>query len=265
MEKYLFTDGISGVKEVSSATELEELIRSASHPELIRIWVYPAASWISRAEYYSRKKTDKPLTRPDVLPSTPSRRPWRKAVLPILILLALVVGYNFTRIKWTRVAALQLEAVRPDNAPYLDTDSVINFIETVRGQKLDKITRTNLRIRNDWPSQILLHLAAARDSSTTGIRFQDIHITVDNATGYLLDQAIVRLTLYRDHQKVASDTFHFDRVGYTTPLTRVSDTIYKGDSIAVAFQAIRARSFNFCYAIDKQSNYGNMADRWFCK
>lgn len=265
MEKYLFTDGISGVKEVASGRELEELIRSAPRPELIRIWVYPASSWLSYAEFRRQRKSDKPVSIPTPVAKPRSGIPWRKALVPILLLLALLVVYNFTRVQWTRVAALQMDAARPANAPYLDTDSIINFIESVRGQKLDKMTRNNLRLRNDWPSQFLLKLDASRDSSTAGIRFHNIRITVDNATEYLVDEAIVRLSVYRDHQKILSDTFHFNQVGYAAPVVRTVDTLYKGDSVAVAFQSIRARSFNFFYTIDKQSNYGNLADRWFYK
>ena len=61
----------------------------------------------------------------------------------------------------------------------------------------------------------------------------------------------------------ATDTVQFSNIGYVLPMKRTMSGSYRGDSISVSFLSIKAKSFNFCYSADKQSNYGNMNDRWF--
>jgi hypothetical protein len=90
-------------------------------------------------------------------------------------------------------------------------------------------------------------------------------LTIDNSTGYQVDQADVKLTVWKNEEPSYTDTISFSNFGYSRPVRRVVDGIQEGDSISVAFSSIRSRVFNFCYSEDKKSNYGNYNDRWFCK
>ena len=51
MDKYLFTDGTSGVREVQSQEELKTLIASATQPGKIRIWIFNTNEWINYAGF----------------------------------------------------------------------------------------------------------------------------------------------------------------------------------------------------------------------
>jgi hypothetical protein len=271
MEKYLFTDGTGEIREVQSEEELNTLVKSASHPERIRIWLFSSNEWISYAAFSKRSTTtfrEKSFVAEEaVTAELPVRkRGWlKKTLLFTLAGTTVFLVYNFTRIKWERIEPLNSPAARPANVPIINTDSVIDLVETVRGQKLDKITRTNLRIRNTWPERILLQLDAERESKGNTTRYSNINVTLDNATGYLIDEAIVKLTVWRKNEAPRSDTLHFNSIGYASPAKQEIKETFKGDSIAVSFYSIKAKSFNFCYSADKQSNYGNMGDRWFCK
>jgi len=144
-------------------------------------------------------------------------------------------------------------------------DSLIEAIESLRGQKLDKITRTNLRIRNEWPDRLQLQLNADRDTSREGSRYYNIDLSIDNSTGYNIDNAIVKLAAWKKCELSSSDTIRFANIGYAAPAIRKIEGMYKGDSISVSFTSIRSKVFNFCYSSDKKSNYGNYNDRWFCR
>jgi hypothetical protein len=271
MERYLFTDGTGEIREVQSEEELNTLVRSATRPDRIRIWLFSSNEWVSYAAFSqsSSVATKKivPVTTENVTVAPPARKPgWlKKTLLFTLAGTTVFLVYNFTRIKWSAVAPLNTLAARPANVPSINTDSLIEFIETERGQKLDKTTRTNLRIRNDWPESILLQLNAERETNGNATRYTHIHITLDNATGYFVDEAIVKLTIWKKNKAPRSDTFHISNIGYAEPAKQEVKNLYSGDSLAVSFYSIKARSFNFCYSADKQSNYGNMGDRWFCK
>jgi hypothetical protein len=271
MEKYLFTDGTGEIREVQSEEELNALIKSATHPDRIRIWLFSSNEWISyaafsKSSYPAGKKIVTAIIEPDTTEPPVRKRGWLKKTLLFTLAGATVfLVYNFTRIKWERIEPLNVFAARPANVPGINADSVIDLIEAVRGQKLDKTTRTNLRIRNTWPERILLQLDTERESKGNTTRYSNIQITLDNATGYLIDEAIVKLTVWKKDEATRSDTIRFSNIGYATPAKQDIKEGYRGDSIAVSFYSIKARSFNFCYSVDKQSNYGNMADRWFCK
>ena len=178
---------------------------------------------------------------------------------------AIFLVYNFTKIKWEKAPPLNIMAVRPSNVPLMDIDSLIQFLEDSRGQKLDKITKTNLRIRNTWPERITLQLTAGRDTSNMGSKYYGIELSIDNSTGYNIDNAIVKLSIWKDHELNNSDTFHFTNISYVMAAKRKVENSYRGDSLSVSFQSIKARVFNFCYSSDKKSNYGNNNDRWFCR
>lgn len=277
MEKYLFTDGSGEIKEVQSEEELQALIRASSNRNNIRIWRFNSNEWISYADFTKQpqplpvsqvKATNgKPVPVTEDIPvnQSPKKKGWlKKTVLFTLAGATVFLVYNFTRIRWVKLAPLHTSAARPANVPIIDTDSVLALIEFNRGQKVDRTTRTNLRIRNNWPERILLHVDAERDSSSLATKYYDIVVTLDNATGYLIDEAIVELTSWGNEGK-QTDTLRFTNTSYETPAKRTIDKEIRADSISISFSSIRARSFNFCYSIDKESNYGNLGDKWFCK
>ena len=277
MEKYLFTDGTNAVREVQSGEELQTLIQSSGDPGKIRIWVFSTSEWITYTEFSKRsvakviplKKTVNREEEKRVV--TPVSKPARKYAGLIKLLIVLVAGlsvflvYNFTRIKWTKATPLEITAQRPVNVPLLDIDSLIQFIEYTRGQKLDRVTSTNLRIRNTWPDRIQLQLKADRDTSQAGTKFYNINITIDNSTGYNIDNAVVEFKNWNNGQLSNADTIRFDYVGYAAPATRSVIGEWKGDSLSVSFLLLRSKAFNYCYTAGKESNYGNLNDRWFCK
>ena len=49
MEKYLFNDGMNGVREVQSREELQQLAENTDS-RLAKVWVYSSNEWISLAE-----------------------------------------------------------------------------------------------------------------------------------------------------------------------------------------------------------------------
>jgi hypothetical protein len=273
MEKYLFTDGSGELQEVQSEEELQALIRASANRHNIRIWRFNSNEWISYADFTKQPQpvpasNGKPVqvTEELLITQPPKKKGWlKKTLLFTLAGTTVFLVYNFTRIRWVKMAPLHTSAARPANVPSIDTDSVIALIESVRGQKVDRTTRTNLRIRNNWPERILLHLDADRDSSSLGMKFSNITLTLDNATGYLLDDAIVQLTSWSRNDGKHTDTIHFSNTSYETPAKRSVNKEICADSITLTFSSIRARSFNFCYSIDKESNYGNLGDKWFCK
>jgi hypothetical protein len=277
MEKYLFTDGTNAVREVQSGEDLQTLIQSSGDPGKIRIWVFSTSEWITCTEFSNRsvakviplKKTVNKEEGKRVVTSVPE--PTRKytGLMKLLIVfvagLAIFLVYNFTRIKWTTATPLEITAPRPVNVPLLDVDSLIQFIEYTRGQKLDRVTSTNLRIRNTWPDRIQLQLKSDRDTSQDGTKFYNINITIDNSTGYNIDNAVVEFRNWENGRLVKADTIQFDYVGYAAPASRNVIGEWRGDSLSVSFLSLRSKAFNFCYAAGKESNYGNLNDRWFCK
>jgi len=279
MEKYLFTNGTNAVREVQSGEELQPLIQSSGDPGKIRIWIFSTSEWMTYAEFSKRtvarvipiKKTVSPIQEVKKAAGSSVRKPSGNFTRMSKLLVALVVGvaiflvYNFTRVKWKIAAPLESMAPRPANVPLLDIDSLIQFIENTRGQKLDRVTSTNLRIRNSWPDRIQLQLKSERETSQAGSRFSGINITIDNSTGYNIDNALVELTTWMNGQPGKTDTLAFNNVSYATPATQNVVGEFRGDSLSVSFQSLRSKAFNFCYAAGKESNYGNLNDRWFCR
>jgi len=162
------------------------------------------------------------------------------------------------------VGNINLRSARLNN-PIVNFDSLVTQIEATRGQKLDKVTRTNLRIRNNWPDMIQLQLTAAWEKSGSKNKYYNAELVIDNSTGYNLDDIEVHLTEWKNQEAVNTDTLHFRNVGYASPARRKGDGIFQGDSLSVSFHSIKSKAFNFCYSADKKSNYGNLGDRWYCK
>ena len=276
MEKYLFTDGTNVIREVESEKELQTLIESSSNSDKIRIWMFNSSEWITLNAYYKlRRKPDSQERQILVVDETPvkfkKKSSTSKGIIKKLAFVAAAVViamfiYNFTKVKWSKASAVVVTPIRPSNSPLLNIDSLIQNLEWSRGQKLDKVTRTNLRIRNTWPDNILLKLEAERDTSSSGgSRFYDLKMKIDNATGYHIDEGVVEYEIWNGDDLSYSDTIEFNRIRYDSPFLRDLAGEFKGDSISVKFLAIKSKSFNFCYSAEKESNYGNLNDRWFCK
>jgi hypothetical protein len=271
MEKYLFTDGTNGVREVHSQEELKKLVEAAARPESIRIWVFNTHEWISYADFIKQSSFSKKQAAENTIVKTkqavvPARRWLSKTLLFTVTGAAIFLVYNFTKIAWNKAAPFNTSAGRPSNVPLMDADSLIQDIETTRGQKLDKVTRTNLRLRNTWPDRILLQLNANRDTSNNGgSRFHDIELIIDNTTGYNLDNAVVKLTAWKNNEISATDTFRFGSISYAMAAKRKINDLFRADSLSVSFTSLKAKAFNFCYSTDKKSNYGNNTDKWFCR
>lgn len=278
MEKFLFTDGTSEVKEVQSAEELQALVATATGKEAIRIWLYNTNEWISYASFinqfplYQKTALLEAKAPGPFIPSTAilvkSKNRYRgiKRILLYTFLAAgILLVFNFTNTKWSKTEGVTIKAERPANVPLMDIDSLIADIELNRGQKIDKGTRTNLRLRNTWPDKILLQATADRDVSNSGNKYYNIKISLDNATGYNLDKAVAKITVWKNQEVFSSDTFQFNAIPYGQKIERELSGNYRGDSITMAFESIGAKAFNFCYSADKENNSGNYNDRWFCR
>jgi len=278
MKKYLFTDGTNVIREVQSDEELQALIQSSAELDKIRIWIFNTNEWLTHAEFCKQKfgRAAAPLKNEagivdkkekTVVSQKPVSRPPRISRVLILLITAAAIFlvYNFTRIKWRKIPALEVIAPRPGNVPLMDVDSLIREIEFTRNQKLDKVTATNLRIRNTWPDRMQLKLKSDRQAANGDVKFYNVSLLIDNSTGYNIDQAIVELTNWKKNEVAGKDTIQFDFIGYAQPSSRVIPGEFRGDSLSVSFLSLRAKAFNFCYSAEKESNYGNMNDRWFCK
>jgi len=277
MKKYLFTDGTNVIREVQSDEELQSLIQSSGDPDKIRIWIFHTNEWITYAGFNKHR-----IAKAAPLKNTPDKeekkeeavslqrtaakpRGWSRMAIVLIAAAAIFLVYNFTRIKWTKISQLEITASRPDNVPLMDVDSLVQEIELVRDQKLDRVTATNLRIRNTWPDRMQLKLKSDREAANGDTKFYNVSLFIDNSTGYNIDQAIVELTNWENDEVIKVDTIHFDFIGYAAPATRDLPNEYRGDSLSVSFLSMRSKAFNFCYAAGKESNYGNLNDRWFCR
>ncbi len=274
MDKFLFTDGTNGVREAQSREELENWIAAATEPGKVKVWLFSSNEWISYAAYRklipaaARKEavilTDRPVTISNRGPV--KRSAWLKKFLYLTGAAAGVfLVFNFTRLKWERADPVSNAAARPANVPEMDVDSLITTIEDNRGQLLDRSTRTNLRLRNTWPERVLLQVTADRETSGNNSRFFNVDISIDNTTGFPLDKAVVKLVIWKNGKEQMSDTVHFSPIRYDQLAKRELDFRYRGDSVSVSFESIKAKAFNFCYSAATKNNSGNYNDRWFCR
>ncbi len=281
MNKYLFNDGTNIIKEVHSTEELKSLLRSVSDPSRTRIWEFDTNEWVSYTDFAKAKNFSvTPViapgkTVPPVIDQGETETPgWKskvkKFIIVIVIISAAMLVYNFTNLGWESAGTINIVSPRPANTPDLNVDSLIQIIETQRGQSLDKVTKTNFRIRNTWPEMISLKLNGDKFSNRSTNKFDNLEIAVDNSTGYNLDDAVVQLNTWK---KVSAgnyvlnnkDTFRLTNIGYISPVKLKIENSYKADSISVSFSSLRSKAFNFCYSAEKESNYGNNNDKWYCK
>ena len=273
MNKFLFTDGLNGVQETASADELETWIASSAQPARIRIWVYNSNEWIPLTAYrkqfppaIKKQKPQEALVVTRTAAPVAAKMHWsKKLVYTTLAASGIFLVFNFTKIKWQTAAALSTTAARPANMPAMDIDSLITEIEYSRGASLDRSTRTNLRLRNTWPDRILLQLTADKETSTAGSRFSNLVISIDNTTGFALDEAVVRLLTWKNNKASVADTFHFNRIRFDKLSARNLADHFRADSLSVDFQSIKAKAFNFSYDVSVKNNPGAYNDRWFNK
>ncbi len=271
MNRFLFTDGIQGVKEVQTASELRSMVEETGHPEKVRVWIFNSNEWISYAAFLQQyptppglqKTSARIITETETSKSNPHK--WLKKFLFLVLLTSgAFLIFNFTNVKWTKVEPLRSTAVRPANTPVLNIDSLISTIEFERQKTLDRNTRINLRLRNSWPERILLKLNATKETSSAGTRFSELNISIDNTTGYFIDQAIVNLKVWNNGKASDADTLLFNGIRYDQLALRQVKRIIKADSVSLSFGSIKAKAFNFCYSADVKNNSGNYNDRWFC-
>lgn len=276
MEKYLFRDGTNAMREVESKKELLALIQSSPDPGKVRIWMFNTSEWLTLADFSKRFPAMPPtngsapvVAEKKAEPQAPrlfhNKSLLKKIIIGIVAIIVIFLVYNFTRSTWTKASSLSIVAARPENTPAVNADSLIATIESLRGQKFDRITRTNLRIRNTWPDLITLKLNTDRDTSREGLRYYNLEVMIDNATGYRIDGATVEFNTWEKGSVAATRSLEFSNIGYAVPAKRKIEGIFRGDSISVSFSSLRSRAFNFCYSSDKKSNYGNYNDRWYCK
>lgn len=274
MKKFLFTDGTPGVMEVQNPEDLEELIDLAADPARVRIWLYSSNEWITLSAY--RKQFPAPAhksrTTADLPPLYSVPKATRKKGNGFRKLLYLTGGIagvllvvNFTKIKWEKAEPVTSTAARPLNMPQMDIDSLISEIEMERGQSLDRSTRNNLRLRNSWPDRILLQFVSEKETNGSASRFYNGTVSIDNSTGFNIDNAVVRFFVWKNKKISLTDTLQFSNIRYDKLAKRELKDRYRGDSISVAFESIRAKAFNFCYAASTKNDPGEYNDRWFCR
>lgn len=274
MDKFLFTDGTSGVRVVHSLDELRRLLHNLPSPDHARIWLYNTGEWIPYASFIARYQ-QRLIPETEALQPSASRdnreipvKKKKKITAPALML-AIAAGavlvFNFASAKWISSGKILVTAARPANVPFMDADSLVKVIEFQRGRPVDKNTRNNLRLRNNWPEQIRLQLEASRETRNGHHRFSDIVVQIDNATGYPLDMAIVTLQGWKNGKPVRRDTIRFGRIGYDKANTRNLANSWQCDSLSISFSEIRSSAFNFCYAALIPNPSGNHNDRWFCR
>ena len=284
MNKFLFTDGTNGVIEVQSLEELEILLDDAIQVDKTKIWLFSSNEWISYAAFRKQHPSlirkvkpvvfnntvsanlSKGIIRTDYTLPPKKKKHWLKKYFYIIGATAgIFLVFNFTKIKWEIAEPLNTSAARPANVPEMNIDSLIEEIEYTRVQPLDRNTKGNLRLRNTWPERILLQLLSARETNGSGSRFFNVSVTIDNTTGFNLDNAVVKLSVWKTQRVILTDTIHFSNIRYDKLSGRALSNRYKGDSISIGFESIKAKAFNFCYSAATKNNSGNYNDRWFCR
>ncbi len=268
MAKYLITDGTGKMTETDSREQIRLFEETSAETGKIRVWVFNTNEWISYQsfckKYPETQKQAKPeqVSRP--LRNEPGKKWLKKFLFAATITAVALLVFNFTNVKWEKAEPLKITAARPENVPVVDIDSLITVIEFARFKTLDRSTRTNFRLRNSWPERILLQLSADREKSNAGSRFRNIEISIDNTTGFNVDNAVVKFQVWKNGRVSRTDTLEYKQVRFDRmPVRQINDVI-RGDSLSVSFQSLRAKQFNFCYSAGTKNNSGNYNDRWFC-
>jgi hypothetical protein len=273
MDKYLFTDSTNEIKEACSKEELFAYINSSPDNSKVRIWIFNSNEWLTYPAFlkkYPDRKTTSPgklvSTAPNPVAPKNGKLHWiKKTFLLTGALAGALLIFNFTSAKWEKANPLRSSAGRPANVPLMDIDSLITEIESTRGKLIDKGTRYNLRLRNNWPEYILLHLDAEKETKGTLSSFFNVSVSIDNATGFSLDNAEIKLQVWKNGKADRSQRLQFNTIAYGKPSIETLTGPFRGDSLSVSFQSIKAKAFNFCYSSSAKNNSGNYNDRWFCR
>ena len=178
MNKWLFTDGTNGVKELQSQEELRTEIWAAPNPDKIRIWTFSSNEWISYSAFQKKypfivkKEMAVASVSTAAIPVRTSRgKLWLKKFLFVSGAAAGVfLIFNFTKMKWTKAAPVNITAARPSNVPLMDIDSLITTIEF---DILDLIVRSAGRVisRHELTAAIHQRPASPLDRSL------DVHVS----------------------------------------------------------------------------------------
>ena len=129
MDKFLFTDGTNGVREVHSKEELLALVQSATNHSLIRIWPFGSNAWMTWPVFQSAyakflSQTVQPVHEVPASGQVPPKRSYQPLLLlPVLLIGALLI-FNFTRADWKESGSLSTTSPRPANVPVMDPDSL---------------------------------------------------------------------------------------------------------------------------------------------
>jgi hypothetical protein len=275
MNKFLFSDETNGVKEVQSLDELQALIKSSEEPVKIRIWLFNSTEWISHQAFLRQfpqsnridtlTELNRKFPKKGIQPAISNKKGLKRILYFMGVAGCIFLVFNFTKIDWVKAEPVTLNASRPANVPLMDMDSLIKEIEYTRGLQIDRNSKANLRLRNTWPDRILLQVKADRDKNNAESRFYNFIISIDNTTGYNIDKAIVKLLVWKNNKIFHTDTLQFENIMYNKLSKRSHDVRYKGDSIAVSYESINAKAFNFCYSSSAKNISGNENDKWFCR
>lgn len=297
--KFLFNDGSGKIRELSSKEELDYYISISPDKNKCRIWLYRSSHWIGYEEYLHRAATNrsqwngqhetvKPVPvvekiapiAPPPPPVSREKKPRPSTItkplqllLNICIVLVVAGGVYaalfYSTKEWTDPRSFDTVAVRPANTPPLNVDSLIYTIEVKEKRTLDKLTKMNLRLRNNWPEKIVLTLQGQQQvhlKKDSIHRFDNLQCIVKNFTGYTIDHAVVTLTVWRDGSTKTQDTFRLEQIDHRgDPYTLNIHNTYKGDSLTIQFRTIRSFGLNFCYSYEEPTISGNPNDKWFCK
>lgn len=272
MNMYLFTDGTNRVQEAQSNEELLSLINSASDQNRARVWVYNSNEWITCSSFLKNHPEFRADSTTQTITDNPDRvkrgryfHGIRRAAFIALVITGALLVFNFTNTKWEKTPPFYTTATRPPNVPVMNIDSLISEIELARGKLLDKNTRQNLRMRNNWPDNIQLKLNAERQVKGNLSQYYNLLLKLDNASGFMLDEVQVGLFTWKKGKASLADTIQFSNIRYDKIMAKELTGSFRCDSISVSFLSIRASNFNFCYSADVKNNSGNYNDRWFCR
>lgn len=267
MNKFLFTDGMNGVKEAGSIAELRKCIENVNDSSTVRIWIFDTSEWISYETFQKKFPSQVPLPANliNAAPKAAGYAVMRKSFFAILIIGAGFLIFNFTKVQWLDKGSVVIDAVRPLNVPAMDVDSLVSLIEFQRATKIDRNTRNNLGLRNTWPDRLLLQAKADIQENRKAKRFHGLKIIIDNTTGLTIDEATVAVKSWKNSVLIETDTVHFSPIRYGKLAERNVSGNFSADSLSVSFESIRAKAFNFCYSASVENNSGNYNDRWFCR
>lgn len=174
----------------------------------------------------------------------------------------------YNKKEWTEPRVFETAAPRPANVPNLNLDSLVQMVEVKELRTLNKITKMNLRLRNNWPEKIVLTLQGEQQKhlkKDSVLRFNELQMIVKNFSGYEIDAAVAAVNVWENGEVSKVDTFRLSNIGYRDPYTQTIPNTYKGDSLTVHFYSIRSFGLNFCYSYDEPTISGNPNDKWFCK